>query len=45
MRWGTNENCVIRVTLGGGGGGQRDGGPMGTMYPGLHWGTNEMGDQ
>ena len=34
MRWGTNENCVPRVTLGD----QWDGGPM-------RWGTNEMGDQ
>ena len=38
MRWGTNENCVIRVALGD----QWDGGPMRT---GLDWGTNEMGDQ
>ena len=40
MRWGTNENCVTRVTLGG----QCDGGPMRTGLKGLYWGTNEMGD-
>ena len=41
MRWGTNENCVPRVTLGD----QWHGGPMRTVYPGLRWGTNDMGGQ
>ena len=41
MRWGTNDNCINRVT---------SGGPMRWginkhRYKGLHWGTNEMGDQ
>ena len=41
MSWGTNENMVERAT-------QEDwwdGRPMRTVYPGLRWGTNEMGDQ
>ena len=40
MRWGTNENCVTRATLGN----HWDGGPMRTVYTGLRWGTNDMGD-
>ena len=41
MTWGTNENRLERVTMGG----QWDGGPMRNVYPELHWGTSEMGDQ
>ena len=40
IRWGTNENCVPRVTLGD----QWHGRPI-TVYPGLRRGTNDMGDQ
>ena len=41
MRWGTNENMVERATKED----QCDWRPMRTVYPGLRWGTNEMGDQ
>ena len=41
VRWGTSESCVSRVTLGD----QWHGRPMITVYPGLRWGTNDMGDQ
>ena len=34
MRWGTNENCITRITLGD----QWDGGPMRTGLKGLDWG-------
>ena len=41
MKFGANENCLTRITLGN----QWDGGLITTVWPGLHWVTNDTGDQ